>query len=243
MNFAQRLLMANENAVTNIADLWVAAAINVDNEDVFESESEADVDEDAVATENREGEDEMDPRSLLGGGIRRFSRSNRFIRRDSQRSLAQQAPNSGLRQQVLDASRRPSTTTRRLSSLTRHVTSALEDHPHSPRRFSSTIAPIFTHVGVRTPPAVLEAEQLLELEFRERDREEGAVEVNDLLSPIEESRPVSQRVDSDATAGSSEEEKEPSLWSQLPMLIIIQYGLLALHATTHDQVFYLYLVS
>ena len=84
---------------------------------------------------------------------------------------------------------------------------------------------------------------LLELEFRERDREEGAVEVNDLLSPIEESRPVSQTVGSDVTAGSSEEEKEPSLWSQLPMLIIIQYGLLALHATTHDQVFYLYLVS
>ncbi|TFY51331.1 hypothetical protein EVJ58_g10625, partial [Rhodofomes roseus] len=40
LNFAQRLLMANENAVTNIADLWVAAAINVDNEDPFESEDE-----------------------------------------------------------------------------------------------------------------------------------------------------------------------------------------------------------
>ena len=40
MNFAQRLLMANENAVTNIADLWVAAAINADNEDPFEPEDE-----------------------------------------------------------------------------------------------------------------------------------------------------------------------------------------------------------
>ena len=36
LNFAQRLLMANENAVTNIADLWVAAAINAENEDAFE---------------------------------------------------------------------------------------------------------------------------------------------------------------------------------------------------------------
>jgi hypothetical protein len=38
LSFAQRLLMANENAVTNIADLWVAAAINVDNEEVFEND-------------------------------------------------------------------------------------------------------------------------------------------------------------------------------------------------------------
>ena len=29
----------------------------------------------------------------------------------------------------------------------------------------------------------------------------------------------------------------------LPMAIISQYGWLALHSTTHDQVFYLYLVS
>ena len=40
LNFAQCLLLANENAVTNIADLWVAAAMNVDNEDPFESDSE-----------------------------------------------------------------------------------------------------------------------------------------------------------------------------------------------------------
>ena len=40
LNFTQRLLMANENTVTSIADLWVAAAMNVDNEDPFESEDE-----------------------------------------------------------------------------------------------------------------------------------------------------------------------------------------------------------
>ena len=38
-------------------------------------------------------------------------------------------------------------------------------------------------------------------------------------------------------------EKPPSLYSQLPMAIIIQYGLLALHSTTHDQVFMSYLVT
>jgi hypothetical protein len=30
--------MANENMVTNIADLWVAATMNVDNEEVFEND-------------------------------------------------------------------------------------------------------------------------------------------------------------------------------------------------------------
>lgn len=39
------------------------------------------------------------------------------------------------------------------------------------------------------------------------------------------------------------EEKQPSMWSQLPVMIIIQYGLLALHSTTHDQIFLSYLVS
>ena len=46
LNFAQRLLLANENAVTNIADLWAAAAINVDNKDPFESDSETERDMD-----------------------------------------------------------------------------------------------------------------------------------------------------------------------------------------------------
>ena len=39
------------------------------------------------------------------------------------------------------------------------------------------------------------------------------------------------------------ETKQPSMWSQLPVMIIIQYGLLALHSTTHDQIFLSYLVS
>lgn len=217
MNFAQRLLMANENAVTNIADLWVASAMNVDNEDVFESESELDIDED-----NTEGADELDESEIFAATPIRSPHIDRFIRRDSQRSLAQQSSSAGLRQQVLDSSRRPSTT-RRLSS-------ALLEDPLSPRRFSTTTAPIFSHVGVRTPPAVLEAQQLLEMT--------NEIPAGDQLSPITEAASGSQTAPSDV-----ELEKEPSLMSQLPILIIIQYGLLALHATTHDQVFYLYLVS
>jgi hypothetical protein len=51
LSFAQRLVLANENAVTNIADLWVASAMNVDNEDVFESDTEEDIEDESFATE------------------------------------------------------------------------------------------------------------------------------------------------------------------------------------------------
>jgi hypothetical protein len=39
------------------------------------------------------------------------------------------------------------------------------------------------------------------------------------------------------------EEKQPSLMSQLPIAIILQYGWLALHTTTHDMLFLTYVVS
>jgi len=214
MNFAQRLLMANENAVTNIADLWVAAAMNADNEEVFEFGDEG-VD-DIIIEETDEG-------VIFSSTPSQPSRSNRFIRRDSQRSLANQPSSASLRPPPLDSPQRPSTSRRISSSL------GVEDQPLSPRRFSTTsIPPIFSHVGVRTPPAVVEAQQLLVL----------TDETGDALSPISESRPASEAGQSDVML-----EKEPSLMSQLPILIIIQYGLLALHSTTHDQVFYLYLVS
>ena len=38
-------------------------------------------------------------------------------------------------------------------------------------------------------------------------------------------------------------DKPPSLMSQLPIIVIIQYGVMALHTTTHDQIFMSYLVS
>ena len=62
----------------------------------------------------------------------------------------------------------------------------------------------------------------------------------DALSPIAEGRRASR---SASPALEALSEKEPSLWTMLPIAIILQYGWLALHSTTHDQVFYLYLVS
>lgn len=214
--------MANENAVTNIADLWVAAAINADNEDPFESESEVGGEED-IAEEGDFDEDEVFPQTPVPS-----SHVNRFMRRAS--TSASQAPGrSPRRPSTLGSRRLSSSQQRRLSPGGQYLSPSLdEEAPLSPRRLSTTTAPIFSHVGVRTPPAVLEAQQLLEMSDADAEF--------DSLAPINESAPLS---DDEPIAA----EKEPSLMSQLPVLVIIQYGLLALHSTTHDQVFYLYLVS
>lgn len=226
MNFAQRLLMANELQVTNIADLWVASATAISNED-YEDPFESDEDEDNDA-EDLGDIQEGDIFETPSG-----SRPNRFSRRlESHATTGSKRPSfAGLRPPIpsLGSPRRPSSSQQRVSSGARYV-SSLSDDATSPshRRPSMTpsmmVPPIFSHVGVRTPPAVLEAQQLLAM----GDEEEG-------LAPIQESR---ARSESDEVA-----EQEPSLMSQLPILVIIQYGLLALHSTTHDQVFYLYLVS
>jgi hypothetical protein len=64
----------------------------------------------------------------------------------------------------------------------------------------------------------------------------------DGLEPILESRRASLH-DPQSDIEAALEPPPPSLFSQLPLLVIIQYGLLALHTTSHDQVFLSYLVT
>lgn len=218
LNFAQRILMANENAVTNIADLWVAAAMNVDNEDPFESdEEEGDVDGDG---DEHEGEVSR-PRSQSGGSVATVRG------RMSSPPLSPTSPgprhstHSSSRQRM---ARRPS------------ASNQLLDANHMTRRLSSSVPAIFSHTGVKSPPAVLDAQQLLL-----RTELESPYVGGDALPPITEGRQLSES----SYVGDLEalQEKPPSLASQLPFMIIAQYGLLALHSTTHDQVFMSYLVS
>ncbi|KAH9036200.1 major facilitator superfamily domain-containing protein, partial [Lactarius pseudohatsudake] len=69
-----------------------------------------------------------------------------------------------------------------------------------------------------TPPAVAEAQRLL-------------------------TAPDPSRTQEGTDAVPIVEGKQPSSMSQLPLAIILQYGLLALHTTTHDMVFLTYVVS
>jgi hypothetical protein len=91
-----------------------------------------------------------------------------------------------------------------------------------PRRFSNAVPAIFAHSGVRTPPAVVEAQRLLS--------------TSDLTTQQQQQQ---DSVDAMPTV----EEKQPSIMSQLPLPIIFQYGWLALHSTTHDMIFLTYVVS
>ena len=245
LNFAQRLLMANENAVTNIADLWVAAAINADNEDPFEESDDEEFDQQLYTDNDNEQAilDEDDDEDVFGAPSTTTPRNNRFSRRVSSSAAGHPTASSSHRPSTSNlrpspfrnAPRRPSSSARRFSNLRRGSSSlvpgGIEEDELPLRRASTTVPPIFSHVGVRTPPAVLEAQQLLA---------QAEAEELDALAPIAESRLVSR---SASPALESVSEKEPSLWSQLPLQIILQYGWLALHSTTHDQVFYLYLVS
>ena len=173
LNFAQRLLMANGMAVNNVSDLWVSAAMNVD-ESVFE-------------------DDEEEGPYQLGF-------------QESAVSLTSADPSP---------TRRPRRSPRR--------SSARDPGLYSRRSSNATIPAIFSNSGVRTPPAVAEAHQL----FGEPD----TLPTRGPLEAIPE------------TDHPSPDAKVPSLYSQLPIVFIVHYGLLALHNTTHDQVFYLYLVS
>ncbi|KAJ8487527.1 hypothetical protein ONZ45_g14294 [Pleurotus djamor] len=207
LNFAQRLLMANENAVTNIADLWVAAAMNVDNEDPFDM----DLDEEEVVEEEEVIGSPSSPRG-------RLLSSSRFDTPLGPRQSASRHTSA------LASSSRPRLPSR--SSLTHNSETSMN------RRMSTPS--IFAHTGVRTPSAVLDAQQLLlrtELE---------SPHIGDVLPPITESRQPSESSVGDLEAL---QESQPSLANQLPLMIIAQYGLLALHSTTHDQVFMSYLVS
>ncbi|KAJ7158242.1 hypothetical protein C8R43DRAFT_1086999 [Mycena crocata] len=230
LNFAQRLLMANENAVTNIADLWVAAAMNVDNEDPFESDTEMGSDEDRGSDDDFGDADETSETDLLTPTPnRRTSRPPSIAASANFRSPRRSSAGTATRPSRLGSPRRPSGP-QAIAIRQPSFSQPLDGTPTS-RRFSNTVPTIFSHPGVRTPTAVLDAQQLLM-----RSETEG-----DGLQPILESRRASLndgQVDLEAAI-----ETPPSMASQLPVLVIIQYGLLALHSTTHDQVFLSYLVS
>lgn len=224
MNFAQRLLLANENAVTNIADLWVAAAINADNEDPFESESEIEDESEALSDSEFDAGSERTGTSIRGGRSGSASHGHpRLSLRASGSLRVPMAYGSPRRPSAFGsaANLRSASQSREGLGLTRQSS------------FTSNMPAIFAHPGVKTPPAVLDAQQLL--------LDTQSPPVQEELEPILESRRTSQVVDSDPET--LLDEKKPSLFSVIPMAIVIQYGLLALHTTTHDQVFMSYLVS
>jgi hypothetical protein len=193
--------MANENAVTNIADLWVAAAMNVDNGETFEPEQDLDTNAESEYLEH-----EGIPSSITSSPVHRG--------RPIGRNLVSAIGSPGQRSSVITFGQ-PS----RMHSATM-ASPALDGVPFALRSPS-----IFSHPGVRTPSIVLDAQA----------RAQESAGDNSLLPIMEHRQSV--------TESEVPTEKPPSLTSQLPLVVIFQYGLLALHSTTHDQVFLSYLVT
>lgn len=200
LNFAQRLLMANENAVTNIADLWVAAAMNVDNDEAFEPEQDLDMNLNSGYIEHEDIPSSITSSPLQRGRSidRNFPMPGSPGQRSSMMAFAQ---SSRIRSPQLDS---PS-----LDGMS----------------FTMRPPTIFSHPGVRTPSTVIDAQA----------RAQETTGDNSLLPIIENRQFVTEM---EASSG-----KPPSLASQLPLVVIFQYGMLALHSTTHDQVFLSYLVT
>lgn len=174
---------------TSLADLWVQAAITVDNEDAIDLESESGQSDDGG------GSSDTPVASTSAGTGATLLPQHRLSTGSAGRPF-------GLRRFTpLDAGRRPSS--------------------------GSLVPAIFSHTGVRTPPNIASASS----PGRQTPTGHPATDIS-ALPTIVESRTASMVI-----------EKPPSTWSMLPVMVILQYGLLALHTTTHDQVFYLYLVS
>ncbi|KAF7980507.1 hypothetical protein HWV62_38018 [Athelia sp. TMB] len=224
LNFGERLLMANENAVTNIADLWVAAAISANNEDPFESESEdgSEMEFDShVEAQDVEG---------IPASMPTVSRPGSRLGREAHRPLTQASFPARLNSRPSPSPHpRPHSAVRAAahSPSVRHASSIYLEAGPSSRRGSNS-STIFAHSGVR--PSLL-FQDIRQVGSRPNDSA-------DALAPIIEGRRLS-----DSQIWTSSAEQVPSLASQLPILVIVQYGLLGLHSTTHDQVFLSYLVS
>ncbi|KAF8496942.1 hypothetical protein JB92DRAFT_2988573 [Gautieria morchelliformis] len=293
-NFAQRLLMANGMAVTNIADLWVAAAIN-DSEDVFMSDEDdrdfSDEDLDigemprpsralyrtvtsssaasrnplemhrTLTADSTASHNPLEVRRTLPAdfaGPRNPLEISRTLTAESAASRSAFYPG----RHDSPAGRFPSATSHtsplvpgrtipthqmtppraRLAAMSPTVRDSLADGTGTPspqlryrgsRAFStasSQMPSIYANTGVRAPPGLL-----VEPPMPLQTSGEGEDPFNDGIGTIPEGQRQSQI--------QGEEEQPQSLFKQLPLMIILQYGLLALHSTTHDQIFLSYLVS
>lgn len=252
LNFAQRLLMANELQVTNLSDLWVAAAMNADNEDVFVSDSDYDFDDEVF--QDDDNDEDLLPQTPTRPGRstgRSFSAlmhtsnvhtpSPGRLRGDS----SSMDPSSATRPGVPFRKVRTTEPSQNIrgpvplsTSLRMTRTFSIGQYGGHTSRRPSVVPAIFSHTGVREPPT------LADPALRHRESRESGLGTGPPATSGEGLAPI---IEGHSTQNSEVSavvlEKPPSIFSQLPVMIILQYGLLALHSTTHDQVFLSYLVS
>lgn len=217
VNLADRLFSRHADSFGNLSDLWVAAAMSIETESAFSGEA----DNDGMGDES--GVDDVDTDD--GASISRSPRGRDWSSMDRGRRSR-------------STSGRPLSQTRLLYPsrpigipLTRTVSIPQSNNGTPIRRTSGGI---FANTGVREPTSAVNPDL-----FYTRTDSWDPVPVVDHLPPIVEGRQASPA----QSITEPLDENQSSLYSQLPLAVILQYALLALHTTTHDQVFMSYLVS
>ncbi|PLW34425.1 hypothetical protein PCANC_20207 [Puccinia coronata f. sp. avenae] len=272
LNFAQRLLLSNEDAVFGLHDVWLAAATTQDRDDEY---SQMDVDEQAP-WEGSIFEDDDSRLNDSGTAFEDEESSSEFGSYDDRGRpylLQPQHPTSQRLQS--QSSRRPSVGTaasrqpRPESGMGPRPSFADGSRPLLPASavppwldqkmrttsMASSIRPaIFGNTGLSTPRSMSQA---LFAAPHSKVPHSGAEDLMPAVEPgtpnlsvIPEGRPPTVGPTSEETTMDvnkavdlEESEKPTGLFKQLPLAIIAQYAILALHGTTCDQIFMSFLVT
>lgn len=256
LNFAERFLLANDDAVMSITDLWVAAAINGDEaysvleEDVsYDDDAELlDDDDDLGANDSQvldadssageqddddEEEDQVEGRASSNrGSTRPYLPPMNFAQRRLSRNIAGRSEMGG--------------------------SSGLFP-PRSIRlgSYGGRVPSLYNNTGLDLPsPRERENPwQSFGEAMRSPAGESRTAQYDPILARIPESdtaRNTLRRQEGIVSAAVQEVEEQqqkmpekapPSIWSLLPLTIIAHYALLAFHSATFDQVFMAFLVT
>ncbi|KAI9629006.1 hypothetical protein KEM48_011218 [Puccinia striiformis f. sp. tritici PST-130] len=259
LNFAQRLLLANEDAVFGLHDVWLAAATTQDREDEY---SQMEDEQDGWDGSIFEDDDSRLTESGMTGYEDSASISGPSSFDDRGRSNLLQHPSS----QRLPSSRRPSASVARASRPDMGLTPAsalppwLEQKMRTTSMASSIRPAIFGNTGLATPRSMsqnlfvpphskvstsgIDANTTSAQTDNNNNNNLSVIpEGRSLLNPAALSSDQNTIVDLDNQLSDMEDEKPTGLFNQLPLAIIAQYAILALHGTTCDQIFMSFLVT
>ncbi len=206
-----------------MTSLWVASAATADYEDPFTGSDEEASD---AGLEDAEGIASSFA-SVMESPPQHRSQTplSSFSLRSPRRSAVQ------LLTAAYSGSRRPSRSLLGVSGGRRTSFGSPPSLATDPRMSTThpIVPAIYANTGLRTPPALLETPlptppaQIIGDPFTEN------------LASIAEGRT--------ATELDEVSEKAENQWTSLPLFIIFQYFILAIHTTSHDQVFLMYLTS
>ena len=245
LSFAQRFLLAQDDSVFTISDLWVAAAINGDEayEDVFEDD-----------------EDDLDNESYEGGSVLEDSIAENSI--DEEDEDEEQDPHEG---SSLLAPRHLPPLNFAQRKLSRAGFSdagrSAGSRPRSMRRSSGTarVPSLYANTGIESPmlsPAYNPLSPGIETVANAplaQTRADSAWDPTLAGIPESQSNRNSLTVPGRRSGGTSPSSQRQSLalspaqpvslFTLLPAAIIAHYGLMAFHSSTFDQVFMAFLVT